>query len=87
MQNLPNDGREPVKYDSGRHWAELYRQGLLEIDRSKLPRLIEQADAAIHERLLVLNHLPGHEEERQSLLDASRNLDALRRFYCKPSPS
>jgi hypothetical protein len=73
--------------DSGRNWAELYRQGLLEVDRAKLPCLIEQADAAIQERLLVLSQLPGHDEERRSLIDASRNLDALRRFYCKPSSS
>jgi hypothetical protein len=87
MQIYSDNNGGSMAGGSGRHWAELYRQGLLEIDRSKLPRLIEQASTAIHERLVVLSHLPDCDEERQSLLDASRNLDALRRFYCKPSES
>jgi hypothetical protein len=78
----------PVAVNNGRHWAELYKQGLLEVDRSKLPQLIEQAEAAIRERLLLLSQVVGNDEERQSLLDASRNLEVLRRFYCKqPSDS
>jgi hypothetical protein len=85
MQVQSNNGGNSLTSEPGRHWAELYRQGLLEVDRTKLPRLIEQADAAIRERLLVLGHIEGHDEERQSLLDASRNLDALRRFYCRSS--
>ena len=66
-----------------RDWAELYREGLLEVDRSKLPRLIEEAEGAIRERLQALSHVVGNDEERQSLSDASRNLEVLRRFYCK----
>jgi hypothetical protein len=64
------------------NWADLYRAGLLEIDRSKLPNRIAEAEKAIRERLWQLGSSEDRREERQALLDALRNLEVLRRFYC-----
>ena len=67
----------------GDRWADLYRAGLLEVDRSKLPDRIEAAEQAIQGRLSELDPLTPKNDERQALLDALRNLKVLRRYYCQ----
>jgi len=63
-------------------WTDLYRAGLLEIDRSKLPDRIMEAEKAIRERLRQLELSTERRDERQALLDALQNLEVLKRFYC-----
>ena len=64
------------------NWTDLYRAGLLEIDRSKLPDRIAEAEKAIQDRLWQLGSATEQREERQALLDALRNLEVIRRYYC-----
>jgi hypothetical protein len=80
MSVLANEDATMARGDEG--WADLYRAGLLEVDRSKLPDRIAQAEKAIQDRLSQLGSAVDHREERQALLDALRNLEVLRRYYC-----
>jgi hypothetical protein len=61
-------------------WQRFYEAAILETNRTKLPRLIESAQAAIDARLqqLQTNH-HGNSEERQALADAQVGLNVLRK--------
>ena len=61
-------------------WQRHYETAILEVDRSRLPRLIEAAEAAIHARIKELesDHL-GTAEERQAITDALNGLKVLRK--------
>jgi hypothetical protein len=60
-------------------WQRLYEAAILEIDRSRLPGLIELAQAAIDARIEILaaDH-QGTPEERQALADALSGLRVLK---------
>lgn len=61
-------------------WQRHYETAILEIDRSRLPRLIETADAAIHARIKELeSDHAGTAEERQAIEDALNGLKVLRK--------
>ena len=61
-------------------WQRYYEAAILETDRSRLPKLIQDAQAAINTRVEELhqNH-EGTPEERLALADALAGLGVLRR--------
>jgi len=61
-------------------WQRTYEAAILETDRSRLPKLIQDAQAAINARVEELhqNH-EGTPEERLALADALAGLGVLRR--------
>jgi hypothetical protein len=61
-------------------WQRFYEAAILETNRTKLPRLIQSAQAAIDARLQQIqsNH-HGDPEERQALSDALTGLNVLRK--------
>jgi hypothetical protein len=64
--------------DSGA-WRRLYRAALFEIDETKLPERIAQAERALAMRARDLFHMAGDNlEEGQALDDAMYALHALR---------
>lgn len=68
----------PKSLDSGA-WRGLYRAALFEIDETKLPERIGQAEKAIALRARDLFHMAGDNiEEGQALDDAMYALHALR---------
>jgi len=71
-----------------RHWKRLYTEALFEIDSSKLPARIAQAEAALVLRARELFHASGDNiEEEQALDDAMYALQALRSTYQCPRPT
>ena len=60
-------------------WFGLYRAAILELDPAKLPQLVEQAHAAVQERLRQVWQHGRNSDESQKLLDALQNLEVLRR--------
>jgi hypothetical protein len=65
--------------DTGQSWPQLYRQALLESDRSKLPVRIEQAHRAIRQRARELWYGGSPETRERHDLDAAvRFLGLLR---------
>ena len=71
-----------------RRWKRLYTEALFEIDSSKLPERIAQAEAALVSRARELFHAPGDNiEEEQALDDAMYALRALRSTYQCPRPT
>jgi hypothetical protein len=74
--------------ESGPDWLKLYQAALLEVDRKKLPDLIEQAHDAINKRRQLLATQNGRDAtERQALEDALQNLRVLRREAAGNAPS
>jgi hypothetical protein len=66
-------------FDRSRSWTELYRQALLESDRSRLPARIEEASEAIRRRAMELWYAGSPETKERHDLDASlRFLGLLR---------
>jgi hypothetical protein len=61
-------------------WRDLYKSAILETDRAKLIRLIQQAKSSIDDRLqeLQVDH-GGTPEERLAISDALAGLNVLRR--------
>jgi len=71
-----------------RRWKRLYTEALFEIDSSKLPERIAQAEAALVSRARELFHAPGDNiEEEQALDDAMYAMRALRSTYQCPRPT
>ena len=63
----------------GGAWRGLYRAALFEIDETKLPERIAQAEKALALRARDLFHMAGdNDEEGQALDDAMYALRALR---------
>lgn len=60
-------------------WTVLYHTALLELDLSRLPERIREAQVAIQERLRELNNQEGSTalEERRAMYDALHNLRVL----------
>jgi hypothetical protein len=71
-----------------RAWKSLYTAALFEIDSSKLPERIAQAEAALIVRARELFHASGDNiEEEEALDDAMYALRALRNTYqCPRTP-
>ncbi len=62
-----------------RAWRELYKAALFEVDKTKLPGRIEQAETALALRARELFHVAGDNiEEEQALDDTMYALHALR---------
>jgi hypothetical protein len=62
-----------------RSWTELYRNAILEVDRNKLPELIDAAEEALMARARELfDDTRDHIEEQHALDDALYALKALR---------
>ena len=59
-------------------WEKLYRAAVLEFNQSKLPRRIEDAEAAILERSRCSSKSPGNRKERDAITRALRILRSLR---------
>jgi hypothetical protein len=64
---------------NSRAWRDLYRAALFEVDKTKLPDRISQAEEALVVRARELFHLTGDNiEEEQALDDTMYALHALR---------
>ena len=60
-------------------WRDLYKTVLFEVDKTKLPELIAQAEKALALRARELFHIAGDNiEEEQALDDTMYALHALR---------
>jgi hypothetical protein len=56
-----------------------YREALLETNREKLSERVEEAEAAIFERLQALSDAQEKQAERQAIQDAIRALRVIKR--------
>ena len=70
------------KSPDGRYWRELYKAALSEVDQSKLPQRIAQAEKAVVLRARELFQAAGDSgEETEALDDVMYALHALRSNY------
>jgi hypothetical protein len=70
--------KDSVTYPTSRAWMDLYRAALSEVDTTKLPDLIVQAQEALVLRARALFHMSGANiEEKAALDDAMYGLYAL----------
>jgi len=70
------------------NWRELYRDAILELNPSKLPQHIVEAERALIERGRELVQEAGdNSEEERALEDATYFLRALRRIEVQPEQS
>ena len=68
----------PISLNS-RAWRDLYKTVLFEVDKTKLPERIAQAEKALARRARELFHIAGDNiEEEQALDDTMYALHALR---------
>ena len=58
-------------------WQQKFEAARLEVDRQKLPELMEAAEAAIYLRLQSLVNSPDGRVERDALTDAMRTLRVI----------
>ena len=65
--------------DVKQDWEKLYRAALLESDRSKLLRRIEDAEAAIRERSRSLSRPPGNNGKEQGAITQALHILSLLR--------
>ena len=66
----------------GRYWRQMYRAALFEIEESKLPARIAEAEKAVVLRARELFQAAGHNGEETEALDyAMYALHALRNNY------
>jgi hypothetical protein len=79
---------QPIPSPDVRAWKRLYTEALFEIDSSKLPERIAQAEAALIVRARELFHAAGDNiEEEEAVDDAMYALRALRNTYQCPRPT
>lgn len=82
--HLPSENRGIMstgssKSQDSRTWRELYKAALFEVDKTKLPERIAQAEKALALRARELFYVAGDNiEEEQALDDATYALHALR---------
>ena len=67
-----------------RPWRSLYTAALFEVDSSKLPQRIAEAESALIVRARELFHAGDDIEEEEALDDAMYALQALRSTYHSP---
>jgi hypothetical protein len=77
---------------NSRAWRDLYRAALFEVDKTRLPDRIAQAEEALVVRARELFHIAGDNlEEEQALDDTMYALHALRNTsqtsHCTPHRS
>ena len=60
-------------------WLTLYRSALLELNYTKLPERLREANAAIHQRMSTLAGSPSESKELRDLQDALQNLRVLQK--------
>jgi hypothetical protein len=66
-------------------WQELYQAAMLELRPDELRRRIDDAEKAIHQRIVELTQNDASSEgERRAIDDALRGLRALASTECKP---
>jgi len=69
-----------LSQSGGENWRQLYVAAVMEVDRSKLPACIAEAEKAVVMRARELFHPTGdHIEEAQALDETMYALHALRR--------
>jgi hypothetical protein len=66
---------------TGKSWADLYREALLEVNPNRLPHLVEAAMDAVQSKLRDISDGEVSPTERQALEDALQNLRVLQREY------
>ncbi len=66
---------------TGKSWADLYREALLEVNPNRLPHLVEVAMDAVQSKLRENPDGRLNSAERQALEDALQNLRVLQREY------
>ena len=66
---------------TGKSWADLYREALLEVNPNRLPHLVEVAMDAVQSKLRENPDGKLNSAERQALEDALQNLRVLQREY------
>ncbi len=66
-------------------WQRFYESAILETERSRLPGLIQAAQAAIDARTAQLQSQPDGADERQALEDAQAGLTLLRKEVITPT--
>ena len=76
MENLSFDG-------NSRQWKEVFQEALVEVNPEKLKEKIAESEAAIFQRLQVLQSGPGNVQELRALQDASNALLVLKREVLK----
>lgn len=72
------DHSRPARYVK-QDWEKLYRAAVLESDRSKLLRRIEDAEAAILERSRSLSKPPGNNGKEQDAITRAQHILGLLR--------
>jgi hypothetical protein len=65
-------------------WHRAYHAAVLETDRVKVLKLVQDAESAISKRLKKISERSGHEVERQSMFDALGTLGFLKIEVQKP---
>jgi hypothetical protein len=60
-------------------WYSVYTAALLELNPTKRPTLIHDAETAIFSRIQTLSAEPDASRERETIADALSNLRALQR--------
>lgn len=66
---------------TGKSWADLYREALLEVNPNRLPHLVEVAMDAVQAKLRDVTDAKITPTERRALEDALQNLRVLKREY------
>jgi len=85
---MPKKSPPPSTELRSTNWRELYRAAILELDASKLPAHIAEAENSLIERGRELVQEAGDSsEEERALEDARYFLQALRRIEVKTEPS
>jgi hypothetical protein len=73
-ENKQTDERIPYP-----EWQEPFRQALLELDENRLSERVAAAEAAISNRLEVIEDDPLQQAERNAITDALSSLRILKR--------
>lgn len=76
MENLGSDGNT-------RQWKEVFQEALVEVNPERLKEKIAESEAAIFQRLQVLQSGPANVQELRALQDASNALLVLKREVLK----
>ncbi len=66
---------------TGKSWADLYREALLEVNPNRLPHLVAVAMDAVQSKLRDVSDGKITPAERRALEDALQNLRVLKREY------
>jgi hypothetical protein len=80
--------KTPSHLPDTRPWRRLYTAALFEVDGTRLPERIAEAEAALIMRARELFHAPGDNiEEEEAVDDAMYALRALRNTFQCPRPT